>query len=358
MRVAFLYNRSSEDPAHAAEDEVPARSPVVAALRQLGHKVTPIACTLDLATVQSRLLRAKPDVAFNRVESLGRSDAMMPAVTLLLEAMQIPYTGCSSVAITAAGNKVFAKERLVRAGLPTPRWIEQGAWSTKQGVMEEYFSSLPAPCSSLDNPKFIVKSIHEHASFQMDDESVVWMTGLEQMRELLREREAATGRAHFAEEFIEGREFNLSLIGEGPRVLPPAEIDFSAFPLGKQRIVGHGAKWDTASFEYHHTPRRLEFPAIDRPLVQRLSEIAAECWRLFDLTGYARVDFRCDEEGQPWILEVNINPCISPDAGFAAAAKQAGIDYAETIGQILEDAVRRDQAAVRSKPHFQPAVLV
>ena len=69
----------------------------------------------------------------------------------------------------------------------------------------------------------------------------------------MREREAAVGRAYFAEEFIEGREFNLSVLGEPPQVLPPAEIDFSTFPAGKPRIVGHVAKWDEASFEYHNT---------------------------------------------------------------------------------------------------------
>jgi D-alanine-D-alanine ligase len=192
----------------------------------------------------------------------------------------------------------------------------------------------------------------------MDDESVVRMKSPEQICELLREREAATSRAHFAEEFIEGREFNLSLIGDGPWVLPPAEIDFSAFPLGKQRIVGHGAKWDHASFEYQNTPRRFEFPASDRRLVQRLTEMSADCWRLFDLSGYARVDFRCDKDGQPWILEVNINPCIAPDAGFAAAAKQAGIGYAAIIEKIVEVAVRRGQTAVPSEPHFRPTLLV
>src|SRR5881394_252618 len=99
MRVAFLYNRSSEDPAHAAEDEFPARSPVVDALKRLGHRVTHIACTLDLAAVRRRLMRTKPDVVFNRVESLGGSDSMMAVITLLLDAMELPYTGNSSAAL-------------------------------------------------------------------------------------------------------------------------------------------------------------------------------------------------------------------------------------------------------------------
>lgn len=346
MRVAYLYNCSSEDPAGAAEDEIPARSPVVDALGRLGHTVAAIACTLDLAEVRRQLLRVKPDVVFNRVESLGGSDAMMGAVTLLLDAMQIPYTGNSSIALVATASKVAAKERLVRADLPTPRWVTADC-----GLQSSVNSK-----SEARNPQFILKSVFEHASFQMDDESVVRMTSGKQIRELLRDREAATGRAYFAEEFIEGREFNLSLIEKGPVVLPPAEIDFSAFPRGKHRIVGHGAKWDVASFEYHNTPRRFEFPANDEPLLRRLTELATECWRLFDLSGYARVDFRCDEAGQPWILEVNCNPCISPDAGFAAALEYAGIGYDAGIERILEIAIANERTSSASNPCSQAAL--
>jgi D-alanine-D-alanine ligase len=338
MRVAFLYNRSSEDPAHAAEDEVPSRSPVVAALKRLGHRVTPITCTLDLAAVRRRLVRAQSDVVFNRVESLGGSDAKMAAVTLLLDVMQIPYTGNSSAALVATASKILVKERLVKAGLPTPRWVEQGAAGSEQGIH---------PTSETSNSKYIIKSVYEHASFQMDDESVVRMTSREQIQELLQAREAATGRSHFAEEFVEGREFNLSLLGEGPQVLPPAEIDFSAFPQEKERIVSHGAKWDEASFEYHHTPRRFEFPASDGPLLRMLGELAIGCWRLFDLCGYARVDFRVDRAGQPWILEINTNPCILPDAGFAAALEQSGIGYEGGVARILDDAIGRGKILSR-----------
>ncbi|HEX5470452.1 MAG TPA: hypothetical protein VFW73_01125 [Lacipirellulaceae bacterium] len=346
MRVAFLYNRSSQDPAHAAEDEIPSRSPVVAAIKRLRHRVVPIACTLDLQTVRRRVLRAKPDVVFNRVESLGGSDSMMAAVPLLLEGMRIPYTGNSSAALTATANKVFVKERLVRAGLPTPRWVESrfdskraGRSAAPAGVEDD-----PARLILRENfrkPKYIIKSTYEHASFRMDDESVVDVMSRVELQSLIRAREIATGRAHFAEEFVDGREFNLSLVGNSPQALPPAEIDFSAFPPDRERIVGHGAKWDEASFEYHHTPRRFDFSANDEPLLRKLNEFAVRCWELFDLCGYARVDFRVDRAGQPWILEINTNPCISPDAGFAAALERSGIGYDGGIGRILDDANSR-----------------
>jgi D-alanine-D-alanine ligase len=131
--------------------------------------------------------------------------------------------------------------------------------------------------------------------------------------------------------------------------LPPAEIDFSAFPDGKPRIVGHAAKWNASSFEYNTTERTFKFPASDEQLLRRLSELTLECWRLFGLSGYARVDFRCDANGQPWILEINPNPCLLPDAGFAAALEQAGIGYDSALQRILEDALARGQASPRGR---------
>jgi D-alanine-D-alanine ligase len=184
----------------------------------------------------------------------------------------------------------------------------------------------------------------------MDDASVVAPAHPGDVARLVRERTEETGRPFFAERFVEGREFNLSLLGRPgtrhdrlpgapPQVLPPAEIDFSAFPSDKPRIVGYGAKWDGGSFEFQNTPRRFDFPASDAPLLRRLSELAIECWRLFDLRGYARVDFRCDEAEQPWILEINANPCLSPISGFAAALERAGIGYDGGVQRILDAAL-------------------
>jgi hypothetical protein len=208
----------------------------------------------------------------------------------------------------------------------------------------------------------------------------------------LAQRTARTGRPCFAEEYIEGREFNLALlagerrergekgglpsssairlarsqrrrrsvgisvaVGSGlndrndaakgasplfsPEALPPAEILFSAYPPDKPRIVGHRAKWQADSFEYQNTPRRFDFDAADGPLLDQLRDLARRCWTLFGLGGWVRVDFRVDAAGRPWILEVNTNPCLSPDAGFAAALHRASVPFDEAIRRILEDAV-------------------
>ena len=173
----------------------------------------------------------------------------------------------------------------------------------------------------------------------MDDDAV-FTGGVPEVHCRLRERVKRTGRPAFAEEYIEGREFNLAMMtGPGAvEVLPPAEIDFSAFPAEKPHIVGYRAKWQADSFEYNNTPHRFDFPAADRPLLDGLTDLALQCWDLFMLRGWGRVDFRVDQSGRPWILEVNANPCLSPDAGFAAALQRAGIEFDEAIGRIIDEA--------------------
>ncbi len=357
MRITFLYNDASQDPAGLAEDSDPDRSPIVRALRGAGHDVTALACTLDLSSLRDELEQLRPDVVFNRVESLGGSDALATAVPLVLDTHGVPYTGCSTAAIVAAANKVTVKQRLVAAHLPTPRWVdlstirERGQLDLKpspfgRGLVEgaSVDGVLPSPQPSPRGSgglRFILKSVLEHASFAIDDNSIIVADDEQQINDCIRAREACFDRPYFAEEFIDGREFNLALLGDGTTVLPAAEIDFSAFPVGKPRIVGRGAKFDAGSFEFENTPRRFDFPESDRVLLRRLCGLAAECGRLFELAGYARVDFRVDADGQPWILEINTNPCLAPGSGFAAALAQAGIGYDEGILRIVDEALRR-----------------
>ncbi|MCU0585751.1 MAG: hypothetical protein MUC46_06745, partial [Desulfobacterales bacterium] len=127
----------------------------------------------------------------------------------------------------------------------------------------------------------------------------------------------------------------------GPQLLPPAEILFEGYPENRPRIVGYRAKWDPDSFEFSHTPRRFEFPRQDAALLERLGALALSCWKLFGLNGYARVDFRVDGGEEPWILEINANPCLSPDAGFAAALETAGIPFQTAVARIIAAAGRK-----------------
>jgi D-alanine-D-alanine ligase len=141
--------------------------------------------------------------------------------------------------------------------------------------------------------------------------------------------------------------------------MPVSEIVFEDYPAGKSRIVDFKAKWIPESFEYVHTVRRFDFPAGDQPLIERLETLSLRCWDVFRLTGYARVDFRVDAAGEPWILEINGNPCVAPDAGFMAATAQAGISYAQTFQIIVNDALRRGypEAAIDEMRSIVPGPL-
>ncbi|MCA1786343.1 MAG: D-alanine--D-alanine ligase, partial [Desulfobacteraceae bacterium] len=106
-------------------------------------------------------------------------------------------------------------------------------------------------------------------------------------------------------------------------------------PDNRPAMVGFRAKWEADSEEYHNTPRRFDFAPADTPLIEELKTLARQCWHLFHLAGYARVDFRVNLDGRPFILEINTNPCLSQDAGFAAALDRAKISYADAVHQMV-----------------------
>jgi len=139
-------------------------------------------------------------------------------------------------------------------------------------------------------------------------------------------------------EFIDGREFNLSILPEHgkPCLLPIAEMLFIDYPADKPRITGYEAKWEEQSWAFNHTRRTFEKQPSDEALHARLAEIALRCWEVFGGKGYARVDLRVDPAGQPYVLEVNLNPCIAQDSGFVAAAAQAGLSYRDMVERIIK----------------------
>lgn len=341
MRILILHNQV--DPAAGADeaDVLVQAQAVSEAAQHLGHDVQRRGCTLDLESLRRQLLANPPDLVFNLVESLGGTDRLQVLVPLLLEALSIPYTGCSAMAMLVVNDKLAAKTRFLAAGLPTPRWV---TYSCHSGVERMTRSDSEGPCDFPPGSRWILKAVAEHASFGLSEEHVFAFTDENDLRRRLENRCAQTGRPHFAEEYIEGREFNLSLLADGcgatgardrPRVLPAAEIDFSAFPAGRARIVGHAAKWAEDSREYRETPRHFRASSTDPVLVAQLSNLALRAWRYFDLRGFARIDFRVDSLDRPWILEINSNPCLSPDAGFQAALREAGIPFHDALAALI-----------------------
>ena len=339
MHVVILYNRVSLNDSAGDLDVLKQVVAVEQSLRRLGHSSMRVSCHLKLDDVKLVLQTAQPDVVFNLVESLGGTDQLMPLATLLLESMPLPFTGASTLAMLRTTQKLEAKQHLLLFGLPTPVWMtdQHTGW---QGLRNP--DAIPTTA--------IIKAVAEHSSLGITDDSVVRLTDVRSnaamtgtdLANLIARKAAELGTPHFAEDYIDGREFNLSVLAtsSGPNVLPPAEIEFTDFPAGKPKIVGHDAKWNEHTSEYIHTPRRFQFAPGDQPLLDELQSLARRCWEVFGLQGYARVDFRVDADGQPWILEINANPCLSPDAGFSAAVARAGLTFDTVVDRILNDAVR------------------
>jgi D-alanine-D-alanine ligase len=292
------------------------------ALERLGWSVTEHALDLDLGVHARTLGRRPAAMVFNLVESLGGDGQLIYLATTLLDHLGLPYTGAPTEAVFLTTHKVLAKRTMAAAGIPTPHWIGEGS------------PAVPSEATAL-----IIKPVWEDASVGIDDRAVVRRRS-SALREL-RRRDVRDGRPHFAESYIEGREFNISLLareaGRAPQVLPIAEIHFLDFAKNKPRIVGYRAKWDVTAHEFSHTPRSFDFPARDRSLLRRLRQLALRCWRLFGLRGYGRVDLRVDRRGRPWVLEVNANPCLSPDAGYFAAAQRAELSMEDVVQRIIGD---------------------
>ncbi len=327
MRVVVLHNFVPPDAPPEDQDTLVQVEAISASLARLGHEPVAVPCELDLAAMRDLLLRLRPELIFSLVESLAGADSLVYLPAAVLDVLGIPYCGCRTESLFLTTHKTLAKERMRDAGLPTPVWLEPAA---------------DQPLAVSHGPSaWILKGVWDQGSRGLDDDAVLCDVEPVEVRGRLADRARRSGRPCFAEQFIEGREFNLGLLAgpDGPESLPPAEIDFAAFPPEKPRIVGYRAKWEDDSFESRHTPRHFDFPSSDASLLQRLGELARQCWTLFRLRGWARVDFRVDAAGEPWILEINGNPCLSPDAGFAAAMQRASIPYDQGIQRIVEDAL-------------------
>ena len=326
MQAIILHDDLAAD-ARADELDVFAQAEVFeTVLRDMGYTCRRMPFALDLGRVRDELSANRPDLVVNLVEAVGGQGSLLHLAPALLDAFRIPYTGASTAALLLTTDKLAAKRLLTMRKLPTPPWTgRRGGW----------------PIADLPPGRYVIKPVAEEASVGLDDDAVVEVSDPTELSGLMRDRSERLGLDVFAERYVEGREFNLSILGGGgePEVLPIAEIQFVDYAPGRPRLVGYRAKWDADSFEYHHTPRCFEFPRKDDALLAELGRFARECWALFELRGYVRVDFRVDGKGRPWILEINANPCIAPDAGFLAAARQKGLSNAEVVRRIVRDAL-------------------
>lgn len=303
---------------------------VQTACRTNGWEPVPIRASSDPRRTIAAVEGAKPDVVFHLAESIDGDARQESLLAALLAGRAIPYTGSDSAALWASLHKPLARTKLAAAGVPVPEGF----------TLERPHGKLPRAFLRASGARWIVKPSREDASHGITIESVV--RGERAVRERAGYVIETYAQPALVEEFLEGREINVSILEEpaGPRVLPLSEIDFSAFPAGAPKLVTFGAKWIEGCAEHRGTAS-IAARKLSRGQERSIREAALGAWRALGLRGYGRVDLRLAGDGTPRVLDVNPNPDVSPDAGLARSAARAGIEHGSLIQRIVEAALRR-----------------
>ncbi|HKK42183.1 MAG TPA: ATP-grasp domain-containing protein [Bacteroidales bacterium] len=316
-KCCIIYNEPGETATADELDVLDQVEHIAAHLAEMDINVSSRGITVNFMKEIEDLAKKKYDFVFNLVESINNKGELNYFIPALLNMYSIPYSGCPLEAIFTTSSKTLAGRMMRDAGIRNP-----SAFRPSQMALLE------------KGRKYILKPVWEDGSLGITDDSVF---ELEQGES---ERLSGLDDAHwFVEDYIDGREFNISVLAgpNGPEVLPPAEIVFMNYGENRPRIVDFKAKWDADSFEYTNTVRQFPGNTISKKLESGLINAATGCWHLFGLKGYARVDMRTDKDENVFVIEVNANPCISPDSGFVAAVREAGYLFTSALERIIND---------------------
>jgi D-alanine-D-alanine ligase len=327
-KVAVVYNEPTLPAGHpdatSEADVVAVAGAVAGALGGAGFAVAVLGARPPLVGFVSQLTEAAPDLVFNLVEGFGGKSRAATHVTSVFELLGLPYTGSPVEALAACVAKSLAKALLRGSGIATAPFVVVGPG--------EEVPELP-----WGGPA-VVKPDAEDGSLGIDQGSVVLD------RAALPERVARLRRAYggsvLIEEYLPGAEFNVGLVAwPEPRALPVAQVMFAPRP-GDWPILTYAAKWAEGSEEDRRSPIACPAP-IAEPLAARLSSLAVSAFRATGCRDYARVDLRLDARGEPMVLEVNPNPDVGPNAGWARAARASGMSYADAVAAVAREALRR-----------------
>lgn len=317
MESCILYNLPAPDALPDELDVLDQVEFVEKNLNELGIKTVRKGITSDFMNELAALAETKPGFVFNLVESINNKGELCYFVPAMLNVFSIPYTGNPVEAMFITTSKALTSKMLQKEGINTP------------------LAFLPSQREMLQpGNRYIIKPVWEDGSLGITPDSVFTYS-----RDYDNVLSKYDDSHWIIQEFIDGREFNISLLysPDGPQIMPPAEIVFRDFEAGRPKIVDFRAKWIPESFECVNTVRDFPDDKLDPALSEKIREAALRCWEVFGLKGYARVDMRVDNYNNPFVIEVNANPCISPDSGLVAATIQAGLPSAEVIRRIVSD---------------------
>ena len=316
-KCCILYNEPREGALSDELDVLDQVEYIEQNLTELGIETYRKGITADFMKEVEVLVEEKPDFVFNLVETINNKGELCYFVPALLNMYSIPYSGNPLEALFITTSKALTSKALREAGIKNP-----GAYFPSQ------FKQLKP------GNTYIIKPIWEDGSQGITGDSVfTYQPGYE------KKFEGFDDSHWLIEDFIDGREFNISVLANGiePEVMPPAEMIFHNFGEVMPRIVDFKAKWEEDSFEYLNTVREFPGENLNPVLSEKLVEAARRCWHVFGLKGYARVDMRVDKNDNPFVIEVNANPCMSPGSGLVAAVNEAGIPFPVVLQRIIND---------------------
>jgi D-alanine-D-alanine ligase len=323
VKIAMLHTREAAEP-----PVDPILAQLSDALSRLGHEVAAAEIDDRIEPVVSALVRTRPDLVFNIAESFGGKSALESNIAALLNLLGLRYTGSSPAGLLLAGDKILAKKVLAFHQIRTPRFA-----TIYRGALD-WAEDLQFPV--------IVKPPQEDASVGLTSGSVV-----RSLKELLERMDALQSEFEqpvLVEEFIEGREFYVGVLGNAnAQALPVIELDFSALPADRPRIASWEAKWGDESgggVEFEGT--KSVFPEdLSEDLVTRVQAAAVDAFHALRLRDYGRIDMRVTESGEVYVIEVNPNCYLEQESEFARAARRSGLEYDALIARIIELASAR-----------------
>lgn len=323
--IVVVYNLVENDKEDYYEDV----KNVEEALVELGYDVTKLWVGDDIEDFIFRIKKASPKCIFNLCEEVWGNSWGEVYIAGLLELLGLPYTGSGPFALGLSLDKAKTKDVLKANNIKVP-------------LYKVFKEGEAIPSVGLEFP-LIVKPLHEDGSFGIDCGSVVYDE--EDLSCRINAMHKRFKEPVIVEEYIDGREINVSILGNNKnlQVLPISEIDYSNMPPNYPRICSYKAKWEVSSIEYKNT---VPVCPADLPpkLCEEIEDIAIRVYDIIGCRDYARIDIRLDKLLEPYIIDVNPNPCLNPDSGFVRSAKKAGFSYVELVGKIVDLCMERNDA--------------
>jgi D-alanine-D-alanine ligase len=323
VKITVLTYLDSEDENSKEFDQVVPQ--VARTLRKLGHRVSVLGVHGDVKRLIAGLSRRRPELVFNLMEMFGDNVFGDIPVTGLLDLLGLDYTGSGPGELYLSQDKGLTKKLLAFEDILYPRF----AVFSRDTAFETG--------GNLRMPLF-VKPLRSDASLGIGGKSLVHdaVALMERVSAIRKELDDAA----LAEEFIDGREFYVGVIGNTqPKALPPVEIDFTGFPEGVPKVMDSKAKWDERSKEYKGT--RSVLAQLPDELRARLQKVAVDAYRALRVRDYGRVDLRLTDTGDIYVLEVNASCYLEKSSEFAMAAAAGGLDYPRLIERIVDLALAR-----------------